>query len=153
VVKQQKERRYLDMAAKTISLTFDGYWREPNKGGIPKQGGVYVVYECSYNSEGGTVSLLKVIYIGEAADANERVANHEKWPEWRKHCGGSNEICFSFAPAANPDRERGEAALIYKHKPPVNEEYKDNFPFDETTMKLTGKTALLYTEFTVQRKD
>ena len=141
------------MAAKTISLTFDGYWREPNIGGIPKQSGIYVVYECSYDAQQKTVSLLKVIYIGEAADVNDRVTNHEKWPQWRKHCGASNEICFSFAPVASPDRQRGEAALIYKHKPPVNDEYKDKFPFDETTVSLTGKTKLLTTSFTVQRKD
>lgn len=141
------------MAAKTISLTFDGYWRETNISSIPKQSGIYVVYECFYNSQENTVTLLKAIYIGEADNVNDRIAKHEKWPQWRKHCSNSNQICFSFAPVANPDRARGEAALIYKHKPPVNDEYKYTFPFDETTMKLSGKTALLYTDFTVYRKD
>lgn len=141
------------MAAKTINLEFDGYWLEKNIGGIPKQSGIYVVYECSYNAQANTVSLLKVIYIGEAENVNERIAKHEKWPLWRKHCGVNNQICFSFAPVTNPDRQRGEAAMIYKHKPPVNDEYKYTFPFDQTTMNLTGKTNLLETYFTVQRKD
>jgi len=141
------------MAPKTITLTFKGYWRERNVSGIPSESGIYVVYECSYNSQNNTVTLKKVIYIGEADDVNDRIANHEKRSDWQAHCGMNNELCFSFAPVINPDRERGEAALIYKHKPPVNEEYKYNFPFDDTTMSLSGKTDLLTTYFTVQRKD
>ncbi|MDG7000777.1 MAG: GIY-YIG nuclease family protein [Nitrososphaerota archaeon] len=141
------------MAAKTISLTFDGYWRQKAIGGIPSKAGIYVVYEAFYNSQSGSVTLLKVIYIGESGDVNARIANHEKWPDWRKHCGPNNEICFSFAPVTSPDRERAEAALIYKHKPPVNDEYKYSFPFDETTMSLSEETALLNTYFTLQRKE
>lgn len=141
------------MAAKEISLTFDGYWLEPNISSIPDKSGIYVVYECSYNAQSKTVSLKKVIYIGEAGDVNDRIENHENWPEWRDECGNNNQICFTFAPVKSPDRERGEAALIYKHKPPVNEEYVNSFPFDETTMKLSGKTILLNTNFTVQRQD
>ncbi len=141
------------MAAKTISLTFDGYWREKNIGGIPKESGIYCVYECTHNTQENTVSISKLIYIGEAENVNQRISNHEKWSLWRKHCSSSREICFSFAPVKNPDRQRGEAAMIYKHKPPVNDEYKDKFPFDETTMRLSGKTALLVESFTVYRKD
>jgi len=141
------------MAAKTISLEFDGYWREKNIGSVPSKSGIYVVYECSYNSQANTISLKKVIYIGEATDVNARIINHEEWPLWRRHCGANNEICFSFGPVASPDRERGETAMIYKHKPPVNDEYRNNFPFDQTTMSLSGKTALLETYFTVYRKN
>lgn len=121
--------------------------------GVPSKSGIYVVYECSYNPQASTVSLLKVIYIGESADVNAPIINHEKWPLWRSHCRTNNEICFSFGPVASPDRDRGEAAMIYKHKPPVNDQYRNNFPFDQTTMSLSGKTALLETYFTVYRKD
>jgi hypothetical protein len=141
------------MAAKTISLEFKGYWLEKDMGGIPKQSGIYVVYECTYNQQADTVSLKKVIYIGEAENVNDRIAKHEKWPLWRKHCGAYNQICFSFAPITSPDRQRGEAAMIYRHKPPVNDQYTNTFPFDQTTMSLSGKTSLLDTNFTVYRKD
>jgi len=141
------------MAAKTIYLAFDGYWREKNMGDIPKESGVYCVYECTHDPKEGTVSISKLIYIGEAEDVSKRISNHEKWPLWRKHCSASCQICFSFAPIKSPDRQRSEAALIYKHKPPVNDEYKDKFPFDETTMRLSGRTALLNENFTVYRKD
>ena len=136
---------------KTINLEFDGYWREPNKSSVPDKSGVYVVYECSYDAEKKTVSLKKIIYMGESGNARDRIDGHEKWPEWRKQVRAGNVICFSFAPIGNPDRERAEAALIFKHKPPTNTEYVNSFPFDETTVTSTGMTALLHTSFTVQR--
>jgi len=40
---------------KTISLKFDGYWREVNKSGIPAESGIYGVYVCTYNKEQNTV--------------------------------------------------------------------------------------------------
>ena len=135
--------------SKIISLELGGYWREVNIGYIPEKSGIYVVYECTHDSERKTVSLHKVIYVGESENVNARIKTHEKWPEWRRQCGVNRQVCFSFAPTTNPDRERGEAALIYKHKPPVNEEYKYSFPFPETTMDLEGKTELLSIYFTV----
>jgi excinuclease UvrABC nuclease subunit len=139
------------MAAKTISLDFGGYWREPNIGSLPANSGIYTVYECSYNSEEGTVSLRRVISIGEADNVKDRIKNHEKWPEWRRYCGAGNQICFSCAEIPKVDRQRAEAALIFKHKPPVNTDYKDSFPFDQTTIILSGRFALLTKEFTVDR--
>lgn len=141
------------MPVKTIELVFEGYWREKDFGGIPNKSGIYVVYEASYNFNNNKVSLHKLIYIGESTDVNDRIDKHEKWPLWKRECASNKELCFSFAPVINPDRERGESALIYKHKPPVNTEYKNNFPFDQTTMKLSGEIALLETLFTVYRKD
>jgi len=35
------------MAAQTYSIDFDGYWREPNKGGVPDKSGIYCVYTTS----------------------------------------------------------------------------------------------------------
>lgn len=132
-----------------ISVTFKGYWRESYASSIPAKSGIYVVYEGTYNREAKTVDLHKVIYIGESTDVRSRIAGHEKWPKWRQHCGANKVICFSFAPVVNPDRERGEAALIYKHKPPVNEAYKYSFPYETTSMNLKGDTALLEETFTV----
>ena len=140
------------MAAMTISLTFDGYWTEPEISGIPKQSGVFVVYEFTKEEQERSFFLKKVIYIGESGNVNERIAKHKKRPLWKKHCG-ANQICFSFAHVSNPDRKRSEVALIYKHKPPVNDEHIATFPFNETTMKLSGKIGLLTQSFTVNRKD
>jgi hypothetical protein len=139
------------MAEKTITIEFDGYWRDKGKGGIPSKSGVYCVYECTYNSEKDTVSIHHLIYIGEADDVKDRVANHEKRDDWLKHVHRGNELCFSFGAVGSTDRSRAEAALVFKHKPPENEEYKYSFPFDRTTISSSGKTAKLSTSFTVDR--
>ena len=137
--------------AKTISLNFDGYWREVKKGGVPARSGIYLVYVCRYNEPQSTVTLDKLIYIGEADDVRDRIANHERWPEWRRHVHKGSQVCFSFAGVTSPDRERAEAALIYCHKPPCNDEYTDSFPFEDTTVESTGRSALLSSAMTVRR--
>lgn len=137
--------------AKTISLDFRGYWLEAGTGSIPSKSGVYLVYVCRYNKEQDTVTIDKLIYIGEASNVRDRITNHEKWPEWRQCVPRGSEICFSFAGVNNPDRERAEAALIYYHKPTCNTEHIDSFPFEETTVESTGRCALLASPITVHR--
>jgi excinuclease UvrABC nuclease subunit len=139
------------MAAQTYNIEFDGYWRDENKDGLPGKSGVYCVYSCVYNRSEKSVSIKKLIYIGEAGNVNSRVANHEKCNDWKSHLKSDEELCFSFGGISSTDRDRCEAALIFKHKPPENDEYVDSFPFDQTTMQLSGKTALLTTNFTVYR--
>jgi len=70
-------------------------------------------------------------------------------------------------PAPQSDLARAEAALIYRCKPPVNEQYTKEFPFCETTINLEGqcisavpehlqrrgKTVCLEKEFTVFQTD
>ena len=139
------------MAEKTIAVEFDGYWRDEKKTVLPAKSGIYCVYECTHNAEKKSVSIHKLIYIGESKDVKNRVANHEKYEDWLKHVRSGNELCFSFGGVEATDRARAEAAMIFKHKPPENDEYVDSFPFDRTTMSLSGKTALLSTNFTVDR--
>jgi excinuclease UvrABC nuclease subunit len=139
------------MAEKTITVEFDGYWRDENKSWLPASSGVYCVYECTHNVPANTVSVHKLIYIGEAGDVKSRVANHERYKDWRKHVGRGNELCFSFGGVETADRPRAEAAMIFKHKPPENDEYVSSFPYDMTTLSLSGETDLLSRYFTVSR--
>lgn len=139
------------MAEMSFKVDFEGYWRERNISSVPSNSGVYCVYECSYNSENDTVSIHRLIYIGEARDARDRIQNHEKWNDWKRYVGSGNELCFSHGYVESENRERVEAAFIFKHKPPANDEYKNEFPFDTTTINAIGKTALLHTNFTVHR--
>lgn len=139
------------MAEQTYSLEFDGYWREPAMGSIPDKSGIYCVFSCVHNQAEKTVSLKKLIYIGESGDVKSRLANHEKLNDWKKHVKQGEVLCFSFAPAPSASRVRCEAAMIFKHEPPVNTEYTEAFPHDKTTISITGKTTLLKTNFTIQR--
>lgn len=139
------------MAEQTYALEFDGYWREPAMGSIPDKSGIYCVFSCAHNQTEKTLSLKKLIYIGESGDVKSRLANHEKLDDWKKHVKQGEVLCFSFAPAPAASRVRCEAAMIFKHEPPVNTEYTEAFPHDKTIISITGKTALMKTNFTVQR--
>ena|SRR5208283_2959611 len=139
------------MAAQTFAIDFDGYWMERNKGNIPAQSGIYCVYTCVYSKENDTVSLQKLVYIGEAQDVRSRISDHEKQEDWQSHLERGEEFCYNFGPVSYTYRERCEAALIFKHKPPENTEYVNSFPFDQTTLKLSGKTRKLSESFTVHR--
>ena len=142
------------MSTKTYSLDFDGYWREPNIGGLLAKSGIYCVYGCMYDAQQRTVSLKKLIYIGEAVNIRDRVDGHEKWDKWKRELGPGQQLCFNAALIQpDSDRERAEAAMIFKHKPPCNTEYVDSFPFDQTTVRTSGKNALLHSAFTVYRID
>ena len=138
------------MAAKSYALTFDGYWRTPNIAGLPAASGIYCVYACTHNAQEGTVSIRKLLYIGEAENVSNRVSGHERWSDWERHLLSGEELCFGaalIAPAS--DRQRAEAALIHHHKPPCSVEYVDAFSFDETTISTAGRNALLDAYFTV----
>jgi len=139
------------MAEQSFTVTFYGYWGEKAISGIPQESGIYCVYTAVKNTAENTVSLKKLIYIGESENVNDRIKNHEKWDDWKKKLSNGETIYFSFAPVGSSFRCRVEAAFIFKHKPPVNTEYVNSFPFDKTTITTQGETALLSSLFTVNR--
>lgn len=68
---------------KTISIIFEGYWRDIYKSSIPEKSGIYCVYRGMYNkinreSEKGTASLKELIYIGDTLNIRERISIHDR---------------------------------------------------------------------------
>lgn len=138
------------MTEQTFYINFEGYWREPNIDGIPAQSGVYCVYECTHNVDEHTITIHRLLYIGEAVDANDRVKSHENWDEWRHLVNKGNMLCFSFTAVEPTYRDRVEAALVFRHRPPLNREYRDSFPFDKTTITTSGRNQKLHKKFTLE---
>ena len=136
---------------KTISLEFEGYWREINKGSVPAQSGIYCVYTCTYNQSEGTVTLRELVYVGESENVRDRLTNHERLPDWKKRLKAGETLCYSVATVSGNDRNRAEAAVIFHHKPPCNTEYKYSFPFETTTIQTSGRNNMLDSSFTVYR--
>ncbi len=131
----------------TMQLDFGGYWLKTTS--LPAASGIYCVYACVDKPE--TVSIDKLLYIGESGDMRDRVTKHNLLETWKKQLTAGQVLCFSAAQVAtNTTRKRAEAALIFKHKPPVNDEYTNSFPFDTTTINASGRTAKLTTSFTVK---
>ena len=131
-----------------VDLEFKGYYLEKNKKGIPAQSGIYCVYRSVYSQSSDTVSLKELLYIGESANMRDRVADHEKEPDWKKHLVHGETLCFSYTPIVT-ERERVEAALIYKHKPVENSEYRNRFPFCTLRVTTSGRNWGLERDFTV----
>jgi hypothetical protein len=138
------------LAEMSFNIKFDGYWREKDIEGMPSSSGLYCVYECLYNPENDTVSIMRLIYIGEASDVRDRISNHEKKEDWKRYVGAGTELCFSFGGVEPEHRSRVEAAFIFMHRPPENDEYKDTFLYDETTICTSGMNAKLQPSFTVR---
>jgi len=137
------------MAEQSFTQNFDGYWRESNKNGLPKQSGIYCVYECTYNESTKYVSITKLLYIGESEDVNQRIANHERLEDWKKQLSKGCILCYSFTPISSNFRTRVEAALIKAHRPICNTEYVNEFPFERTNVTTKGQNYLLKTSFSV----
>ena len=137
---------------KTISLNFNhGYLID--KANVTSKAGIYIVYVGKYHEEKDTVSLHKLIYIGEAKDVQNRLSKHEKWKKWKRYVSEGEILIFSVAGVDIPDSERAECALIYYCQPSTNDECKDEFSYDKTTIKSTGNCKFIESEFTVERTE
>ena len=135
------------MHAQKYALDFAGYYPVPRFDQLPEQSGIY----CVYAHRSRVIIPHRLLYIGESQNVQVRVSKHELWQTWFQALTG-NERQLSFSAALiSPDgaRERAEAAMIHHHQPPCNVEYKDNFPFDRTTVTITGRGARLSGYFTV----
>ena len=131
------------------ALDFDGYYPVPRFDQLPEQPGIY----CVYAHRPRVILPHRLLYIGESHNVQARVSKHELWQTWVQALRG-NERQFSFSAALiSPDsaRERVAAAIIHHHQPPCNVEYTDHFPFDRTTVTITGRRAKLSGHVTVNR--
>ncbi len=141
------------MFSNNFNLTFSGYWLDVNTNAMPDTSGVYCVYACAYNSLANQVSLIRLLYIGEADSVLKRIQGHEKWNAWKQQLLLGERLCFSMAGVSYPaNRTRAEAALIFRHKPTCNTEYVSHFPFQHTVISTSGTNALLDTQFTVSEQ-
>ena len=133
----------------TFAITIEGYWREKNKSGVPNYGGIFFVYETKYNADVDTVTLLRILYVGEAENCRERIATHKLKDEWVTSIREGNELSYSAGYMEAANRTRLKAAFIYKCQPIVNTDFKKDFQFEQTTVICSGKTRLMEAIFTV----
>ena len=138
---------------KTIELEFKGYYREVNKDSIASVSGVYCVYSCVYNKEEKNVTIKKLRYIGESDNVHDRIASHDRLDDWKNSLGTGQTLCYSCAKVSSDDRERAEAALIFKVQPPFNTEHTTEFIYEDTKILTSGKNKYLPDSFIVKKVD
>lgn len=124
-------------------LIFKGYWRVPSSGVAPWPG-VYCVYVFR------SLSSYRVLYIDEASEVEMKVLNHKDRSRWKKAARGHRLFFTAARMLEAPDRRQAAAAMIHRHRPPCNDEYKDAFPFPETTVTTAGENLALEEAFTVE---
>jgi len=130
-------------------LTFDGYWRDCNKSGLPTYSGIYLVYKCVYNAQNDTVSLVDIIYIGQADNIHDRHIKHEKYVDFLSQLNDGQELCYSCAPV-DEDINLVENALIFAQKPVLNIEGRKAYKYPKAHFILSGQcTCMRYTNFNV----
>lgn len=139
------------MSAKRFDLDFVGFRMEGGLKNWPEKSGIYCVYRCLHYPDKSQVSIRGLVYIGEAENLRTRLGSHEKFELWRKCLQAGEVLCFSYALVSNDDRERCEAAMIFKHQPTENTKCRDSFNYDETQIALTGVTSELVGSFAVRR--
>ena len=130
-------------------LEFRGYWLENNEKSLPEESGIYCVYASTYNREIKTVSLNKLLYIGQSVNVCERHREHEGKIFWKSKLKEGEGLCYSFAPLPKRSLAICEMALIYKHKPICNTMGKESFPYEATHIVTRGRNACLIKDFTV----
>ncbi len=138
---------------RTYSLNFKGYWREENKGAVPAESGIYMVYRCIYNNETDTVRLIDIIYIGQSCQeggVRGRLATHEKQEDFNAQLHEGEELCYAFAPVNADDLDVVENALVFAQKPILNDELKNHFNHSAVAIKVDGRCNLLrYTNYQI----
>lgn len=114
-------------------LTFDQFRSLPDD-----LRGVYLVYRINQED-----SRLRLIYVGKSADVSDRVSeSHQHYNDWVSWANDDpTRLRFSWGKLIDhtTDILRCEAALIYAFKPPVNQNGKDVFSYEDTEVVFTGR--------------
>lgn len=127
-----------------INITFDGFWREPNKAWITPCAGIYCVYACTYLLEAKKVHLDELLYIGQSENVNERIMSHEKAALWKSCLNPSQELCYSVAEVVQSHvRDVCADALTYCAQPRCNDVLTRRYDQESVKLSLDGKVGLL----------
>lgn len=132
------------------NVTFKGYRRDVNKGGLPTYGGIYMVYCCTYHEETQTVTLNKLIYIGQAINIHDRINNHDRYEDFKAQLAKGEQLCYAYSSVPPRDKDVVENALIFMQKPNLNDALKDSFNYPDSEFSIEGACALLrMTDFSI----
>lgn len=134
----------------TYKIHIEGYWRDKNKQGVPGYSGIYFVYTSRYNDTNDTLSLIKLLYVGENENVRDGITQNISFAYWRSFLANGEELCFSVAEMASAGRTAVRAAIVHELKPPANTEFKDSPWQTGFEVLLTGRTRLLPDHLMVQ---
>ena len=142
-----------DINSTTFEVDFAGLVKEDNLDKLPEVSGIYNIWEA-FDRGGGDIAFCSLLFVGPSDNIHKAVTSMLPGINWKKQPRGHTSLYITYAEVNATDRTRIAAALIHESTPPLNDEhYKQAFPFDDTTLHLSGHTGLLPTYFTIERKE
>lgn len=100
--------------------------------------GLYLVYRINQEDR-----RLRLIYVGKSVDVSGRVSEqHQHYNDWLAWAGGDlSRLRFSWIELLDHQDEilRCEATLINALQPPVNENCRGEFGYEDTTVHFSGR--------------
>ena len=92
------------------------------------------------NCKENTCFLKDLIYIGQTAELNKRLSEHEKREDFLSLCEKGEMLFYTFAEIKGDEdvRKRIEAALIYELRPQLNKQAIGNFAYPVTKIIVEG---------------
>ena len=110
-----------------MELNFQN-WHYGQSDSFPDDSGIYCVFS---KVEG------ELIYIGQAENIKERIANHERWPDFLERKDPDSEyLATTYALLPIGDLDKAEGRLIAKN--PTHENEKIPLAYYKGSMDLIG---------------
>lgn len=133
---------------RTILLDFKGYYRDGAT--LPDYSGLYFVYK-GIPTKPGKCRIIRLLYIGQAENINDRVGtDHEHYEDWKQELGHDEILYYSVCPVDAWDLDMTEAACIYKTQPPVNKQCKETYNHAPARIISSGPAEFLPSQFDIE---
>ena len=129
-------------------LEFRGYWRDQKREMLPNLPGIYCVYRSGVSCVDEVNYPLQLLYMGESETPRDEILSHEFRTQWESCLKGDEELMYTYAPIQK-FRRQVYAAMIFQHRPVLNEEFNYLYPFPRTAVAVSGRTRFLKVSFIV----
>ncbi|MFQ3788214.1 hypothetical protein [Halomonas sp. A29] len=141
------------MSEQLLSPKMLGYWTYEQLHDTPDESGIFCVFRAARDPETEQMEVQELLYVGEHRSARYGLEHHADQDKWQAFLQLGEELWYAVGLAGHANRERLAAAMINAHKPRFNNssQYRDHFPYDETTVHIYGKKDKLQSIFTVER--
>jgi hypothetical protein len=132
-----------------INLDFKGYCFQYQRYDLPSVSGIYCVYLYMTDAAEKSIIPHKLLYIGYALNVKQQIELHEINNYWEKYLHPGIGICYSYAPVDEKWLQTACDAMIFRHKPPANNNPTECCVNQRTIVFCNGKTPFLYSLFEV----
>lgn len=131
------------------NLHFEGSLSDTLKQRLPVYSGIYLVYRGKFDAKDKLFYCKEILYIGQAVNIRDRVANHERRNDFYAQLRKDESIFYSYAQVDSSILNKIENALIYTMKPCLNSMGKDSYQYSAIHVVSDGACALLASDIEI----